>query len=82
MLPSIVRTLVPFLVALVGPWVASNLGVGQDDLSNVLTVLVGAGYYVAARLAEKYLGGQFGWLLGHPAQPVYPQTVGKSGEHL
>lgn len=81
MLPSIIRTLVPFLVALVGPWVASNLGIGNDDLSNVLTVLVGGVYYVAARLAERYLGDQFGWLLGHPAQPLYlPPATRKAAE--
>lgn len=72
MFPSIIRTIVPFLVALVGPWVASNLGVGEDDLSNVATVVAGAVYYVIARLAERYFGPQLGWLLGHPAAPTYP----------
>jgi hypothetical protein len=70
MLPSIVRTIVPFLVALVGPWVAARLGVGADDLSNVLTVAIGGVYYFVVRLAEQWLP-QFGWLLGVARAPQY-----------
>lgn len=71
MLPSLIRTVVPFLVALAGPWALRYLGVTEADLSNVLTVVVGAGYYAVARLLEQYGGARFGLLLGHPSAPSY-----------
>lgn len=70
MLTSIIRTVVPFLVALVGPWALVHLGVTSEQLSAVATVVVGAGYYLLARLLEQLHPG-FGVLLGVPAEPTY-----------
>ena len=72
--PSIIRTIVPYLVALIGPWVLRNLGVDEAHLSAGLTILVGALLYVAARLLEQ-VAPRFGWLLGWPAQPTYARTT-------
>lgn len=70
MFPSLIRTVVPFLVALAGPWALRYLGVTEADLSNVLTVALGAVYYVAVRALEQY-APQFGWLLGVAKTPSY-----------
>ena len=71
MIPSAVRTLVPFLVALVAPWALAHLGVGTDQLSAAVTVLLGAIYYLAVRVVEHYWPAA-GWLLGIPTAPTYP----------
>jgi hypothetical protein len=73
-LPSIVRTVVPWLVALIGPWLLQNVGVSVEDLSAVLTVAVGAVYYVLVRLLERVLPGA-GWLLGWARQPAYAPVL-------
>ena len=70
MATSITRTLVPFLVALIGPWVLSHLGVGEEALTSWLTVVLGAIYYVAVRALEERWP-QAGWLLGAPGAPTY-----------
>lgn len=73
---SIIRTLVPWLVALVGPWVLARAGVTPADLTAVLTVVVGAVYYVGARLLEQvWPSARF--LLGGPPAPSY---VGRHAE--
>lgn len=79
MLTSITRTLVPMLVALLGPWVAQYLGVGDNDLGTVLTIVIAAAYYVLARLLEQYVPAA-GWLLGVPKAPTYA-PVGPDGAH-
>jgi hypothetical protein len=68
---SIVRTLVPWLVALLGPQALAVAGIGEADLSAVLTVLIGAAYYVVVRLVES-VWPSAGWLLGSAVQPEYP----------
>lgn len=70
LVPSIVRTLVPVVVALL-----VRLGLRETDLDttwlvNALTVVVTMGYYVAVRLLEKHWD-KIGWLLGFPSSPVY-----------
>jgi hypothetical protein len=70
MLTSITRTVVPWLVALIGPWLLQFAGVGENDLSAVLTVLIGAVYYVAVRLLEQRWPS-VGVLLGRKGAPAY-----------
>lgn len=70
MATSIVRTVVPWLVGLIGSWAAVHLGVTEDQLTAVLTVVLGAAYYAAARVLEERWP-QAGWLLGQPGAPSY-----------
>ena len=74
MLPSLIRTFVPILVGLL-----TSMAVFRDSdvgaLSEVVTALVTAVYYLAARLLEHYASGSFGWLLGYPKAPVYPDAT-------
>jgi hypothetical protein len=72
--PSLVRTLVPFLVALLGPKALEWFGIGADDLSAALTVAVGGVYYAVVRVAETYLP-KAGLLLGWAKQPSYGLTA-------
>ncbi len=69
--PSIVRTLVPLLVTLIGPWVAENMGIDGATLTSVLSVVLAGVYYLAVRLLELHVAPRFGWALGWPAAPAY-----------
>jgi hypothetical protein len=74
MLPSFIRTLVPFTVAyFFGFPVVRTLGLTEEHVTSLVTVLLGGLYYLLARLAETKIP-QLGWLLGHPSQPTY-ETV-------
>ena len=72
----IVKTIVPFVVG----WVVSVLTVAglnvppefTADLSNLLTLLVGAGYYVLVVFLTK-LSPVFEILLGSPKKPEYKE---------
>jgi hypothetical protein len=71
MIPSVIRTLVPFIVAyFLGLPVVKTLGLTEEHITSLVTVLLGGLYYIVARLAETYMP-QLGWLLGHPSQPTY-----------
>lgn len=72
--PSIVRTIVPFLVGLVVTWLASR-GLGLDaemqgTLTAVITVVVGSAYYSVVRLIEQ-TRPKIGILLGIAKTPTY-----------
>lgn len=69
-LASILRTLVPWIVATVGPLATQYLNWTPENLSAVATLVIGAVYYVAVRLLEQ-VSPKFGWLLGAPVQPQY-----------
>jgi hypothetical protein len=69
---SLIRTIVPWVVAWAGPVATEWFGLSSGELTTGATVLVGAGYYVGVRLAERYLSPKFGWLLGVAKQPEYP----------
>jgi hypothetical protein len=76
MLASLIRTLVPLLVAWAGPVLTGWLGWTPDDVSRVATLLVAGAYYLLVRLAERYVSPRAGWLLGRAGAPVYdPPTV-------
>lgn len=70
LIPSVVRTLVPIVIALVVRVGFSETAIDNDWLERALTVLVTMGYYVVARVLERNWS-KLGWLLGYPAQPVY-----------
>lgn len=65
-----VRTVVPALVGLVVT-LALRTGVDLHGYAPVITTVITAVYYSAARLAEEYVSPRFGWLLGVAAAPVY-----------
>lgn len=68
---SILRTLVPILVALlVRLGVVEWLGVDEAAISGLITVLVTGAYYIGTRLLEQWFPGA-GWLIGYPAVPSY-----------
>jgi hypothetical protein len=68
--PSLIRTLVPLLVTLLGPFAARGLGIDAAQLEQVVSVVLGAVYYLLARLVEQQWP-RLGWLLGYPKPPVY-----------
>ena len=71
LLPSIPRTLVPLLVGYFAALpVVRALGLTDDQMVGLVTVLVSAVYWLVVRLLEK-VAPQFGWLLGYASPPVY-----------
>jgi hypothetical protein len=81
LLPSIIRTVVPMLVALVTSWLV-KLGIDpgpyQDLLSQLAGGLVATLYYVAVRFFETHIKPKFGWLLGYAKQPTYDAPAAPS----
>lgn len=72
---SVIRTIVPVLVALlVREGVDQWLAVTQEWLTIVLTAVVTGLYYVGARVLERFKSSKWGWLLGYPSAPLYPPT--------
>lgn len=74
LLPSLIRTWVPLIVALIGPWVTQYVGLSDDRISSVAAAAIAGVYYLVIRLLERYFP-QFGWLLGWAKQPTYPTTL-------
>lgn len=72
--PAVVRTIVPFIVG----WIASVLllinvtltDAQRDSLSGLITLILGALYYIAVRWLEQRFP-QLGWLIGSTKQPTY-----------
>lgn len=74
-LPSVLRTVVPLVVAVVAGWpITQQLGIDSEQLGVAASVLVGGLYWLAVRVAETYGPSKLGWLLGYAAAPVYPST--------
>ena len=68
---SWIRTIVPLAAA----WAATRadrIGISIDpsDVEGLAVPLLGAGWYTAARLLERWHPA-FGWLLGSTRQPSY-----------
>lgn len=81
-LPSVLRTFVPLIVGYFAAWpVAGLLGLREDQITALVTVVVTALYYALVRVLETYVEPNFGWLLGWAGRPVYPLPVdaGASG---
>lgn len=81
--PAVVRTVVPFVVG----WVASILllinvtltETQRDSLSGLITVVLGALYYIAVRwLEQRY--PKLGVLIGSTKQPTYVDAKTIPGE--
>lgn len=71
LLPSVLRTTVPIIYALLArKGVVEWLGVEDALLNNLLAGVVTVVFYVGLRVAERY-HSQVGWLLGYAQQPVY-----------
>ena len=61
---SIVRTIVPIVVGwLLSLAVVSQLGISEDQVTQAVTAVVTAVYYVAARAVEVYVAPRVGALL-------------------
>jgi hypothetical protein len=70
-LPSVLRTLVPLAVGYFLAWpVTRALGLTEEQITSLITVVVSAIYYLIVRLAEQYVP-RLGWLLGYPSAPKY-----------
>lgn len=67
---SIVRTFVPWVVAYLLPLAGKYLGLTEDQLSTLVTLLLGAAYYLLVRLLERWVP-QASILLGSRRQPIY-----------
>lgn len=72
LVPSIVRTLIPVIVALAVRVGFSKTGIDEVWVERALTVVVTMAYYAVVRVLERNWS-KIGWLLGYPAQPVYVQ---------
>lgn len=78
MLPSIVRTWVPLIVAyLLSLSFVSKLGITSDQLTYAVTLAFAGLYYLAVRVFEVYVHPRFGALLGWTVQPSYPRRDGR-----
>lgn len=81
MLTSLLRTLVPIAVGyLLSLPVISSSTVNEDALTGLVTAIVSALYYAAARALERYVSPKFGWLLGAPVQPTYGRPTSPRAE--
>lgn len=79
-LPSVLRTGTPLAVAyLLGFPVVRALGLDEEHVTTLVTVILSGVYWVAVRVLETYVLPQFGWLLGWAAAPVYV-TPGEAGK--
>lgn len=69
---SVIRTLVPILLALLAKTGLQEWGVIDSATLEVLVAAAATGlYYVAVRVLERARSSRWGWLLGYPAAPVY-----------
>jgi len=76
MLPSLIRTATPLLAGwLIGLGLIEWTGLSEADVSNLVTVLLSAIYYMVARLLEE-AWPQAGWLLGLARKPAYAAVKG------
>lgn len=75
LLPSVLRTTVPIIYALLArKGVVEWLGVEGALVNNLLAGFVTVVFYVILRVAERHWD-KIGWLLGYAQQPVYVQSV-------
>lgn len=61
---AVIRTVVPFVVGYLITWAAqAGLDLPENDLTNLLTVLVGGAYYAIAHAVEKHVSAPLGRVL-------------------
>lgn len=75
---SNIRTQSPILVGLALSWIAMRLGIIIDEgtstaVASLFTAVVSGVYYAVARYLES-ISPAFGWLLGRPTEPSYPDV--------
>lgn len=75
---SYIRTWIPMAVGALITWLATSHNIIVDDATSAALIagfngLVSAIYYGVARLLEK-VNPIFGYFLGVPKQPVYPDS--------
>lgn len=81
MLASLIRTAVPAIVgALLSIPVVAAAGITEAQATTVVLVAVQLAYYLAARVAERYVSPRFGWLLGLPRTPSYANDKTVAGD--
>lgn len=72
---SVVRSVVPAIVTAIAGYLAQwGITVDSTGIGGLEAALFAAGYslyYGAIRLLETHVTPKLGWLLGHPAKPVY-----------
>lgn len=72
LLPSYIRTFVPFLVGVLGAWLArQGFEIDSVVLMHALGAIIGYGYYVVVRFLEVGLSPKWGYILGTRKQPIY-----------
>jgi hypothetical protein len=75
--PSLIRTYVPIGVGALAAWLAvKGLNVNpttQVAITALATAVLSGAYYAVARVLETKFPA-LGFLLGHKAKPVYPET--------
>lgn len=81
LLPSYIRTLVPYLVGLVVSWLTTK-GINvpenyQSEAIATLTVVFGQLYYIIIRWLETRVNPRLGVLLGKAKAPTYPVNTTK-----
>ena len=71
-LPWVIRTFVPILVAFLVHYVPAALGITEQQLTVGVSTAIAFGYAFLVRLAELYVDPKFGVLLGWASPAVYP----------
>jgi len=76
---SLIRTVVPVIVGQLITWLAAAGIIDQTGqisaaLLSLLTVILTAAYYAIVRVLEAKVSDKFGWLLGVPKAPTYPEA--------
>lgn len=72
---SLVRTITPWVVGLVIAGLTKiGLDLPNEAVEMAVTLVISAIYYVGARYLETHADSRFGWLLGLPNAPVYPEA--------
>jgi hypothetical protein len=74
LLKSFVRTFVPVVVGLIlAAFAKVQIDVDETALTQVINAVFVGGYYAVVRFLEVRFP-QFGWLLGLPVPPAYPDA--------
>lgn len=73
--PGLIRTVTPLVVAyLSNIGLVRGLGMDESQLTLAVSSVIGALYWLIARLLEVYVAPRWGALLGSARTPVYGRT--------
>lgn len=79
---GVLRTLVPIIVALLIA-LGVKAGIHLDNVvveqvvTDALSAILSAAYYVGVRALEHFKSSKWGWLLGSPNPPTYDKPAAK-----